>query len=146
MLKNPEVYITGGDGNAVATVELDLNNSSATYGQVVGINVTNGGLGYEENTTYVSILKGFPLIKPGGESAIVDMELRLIEKQGTAGREYQPTFDILDPGTGYIDAPTVVIEGLGTGMTADAVIDPDRGILTAVNPTNNGDWLLSNRK
>ena len=46
-VKEPEVYITGGDGNAVATVELDLNNSSATYGQVVGINVTNGGLGYD---------------------------------------------------------------------------------------------------
>ena len=66
------------------------------------------------------------------------MELRLIEKQGTAGREYQPTFDILDPGTGYIDAPTVVIEGLGTGMTAEAVIDEDRRILTEIIPTNNG--------
>ena len=32
----------------------------------------------------------------------------------------------------------MVIEGLGTGVTAEAVIDVDRGIVTGVNPTNNG--------
>ena len=44
----------------------------------------------------------------------------------------------MDGGTGYTEPPTVVIEGLGTGMTAEAVIDVDRGIVTGVNPTNNG--------
>jgi len=138
-VKVPEVYISGGDGKAVATVKIDQNNSSPFFGQVIDINVTNGGSGYDQNSTMVALLKGFPLIKPGGESATVEVELELIETQGTAGRQWQPTFNILDGGTGYTEAPTVVIEGLGTGMTADAVIDPDRGILTAVNPTNNGD-------
>jgi hypothetical protein len=138
-VKVPEVYISGGDGKAVATVKIDQNNSSPFFGQVIDINVTNGGSGYDQNNTMVALLKGFPLIKPGGESATVEVELELIETQGTAGRQWQPTFNILDEGTGYTEAPTVVIEGLGTGMTADAVIDPDRGILTAVNPTNNGE-------
>ncbi|MEL0098589.1 MAG: hypothetical protein VW907_03435, partial [Opitutae bacterium] len=133
----PEVYISGGDANASAFAEVDQNTSSATYGQVIDIHVTQNGSGYDENTTAVSILKGFPLIKPGGETAIVELLLVPIQKQA-AGAEYQPSFPILDGGAGYTEPPEVVIEGLGTGMTADAVIDPDRGIVTEIVPTNLG--------
>ena len=42
------------------TIKIDQNNSSASYGQVIDINVTNGGTGYEENGTTISLLKGFP--------------------------------------------------------------------------------------
>ena len=137
-VEEPEAYIMGGNSDVEVIIKIDQNNSSASYGQVIDINVTNGGTGYEENGTIISLLKGFPRIKPGGESAIVEVELELVEKQGSQIREWQPTFNVVDGGTGYTEPPTVVIEGLGTGMTAEAVIDVDRGIVTGVNPTNNG--------
>ena len=52
-VKVPEVYISGGDGKAVATVKIDQNNSSPFFGQVIDINVTNGGSGYDQNNTMV---------------------------------------------------------------------------------------------
>ena len=42
-VEEPEAYIMGGNSDAEVTIKIDQNNSSATYGQVIDINVTNGG-------------------------------------------------------------------------------------------------------
>ena len=42
-VEEPEAYIMGGNSDAEVTIKIDQNNSSASYGQVIDINVTNGG-------------------------------------------------------------------------------------------------------
>jgi autotransporter-associated beta strand protein len=55
----PAVEITGGSGyGATAIASVDLEPTSATYGQVTGITITNPGVGYLSTDILTATLKG----------------------------------------------------------------------------------------
>ena len=118
----PTVEIVGDGSGATAVAIIGTDPNAIGYGQVIDINVTDGGTGYFDNNTTIRLIGGFPRIKPGGFAATAVLDLQLVAVQGTREFNYQPIVTILNGGAGYTEVPDVVIEGLGTGMTARAEI------------------------
>ena len=127
----PSVIINGGNGDATATASIETNTSNPYFGQVRSIVVDNNGSGYDTNTT-IRLLGGFPKVKPSGEPAIARLDFAPIPK-------FYVT--IIDGGSGYVSVPDVVIDGAGTGMTAEAFIN-DSGEVYQVVITNQGEGYL----
>ena len=140
----PSVEIVGDGTGATAIAIIGSDPYSAGYGQVTEINVTNSGTGYSDENTTVRLLGGFPRIKPGGNAATARLDLVGVVKQGVEAGGEQPVITILTPGSGYTEPPDVIIEGLGTGMTAEA--DIANGQVVDVRITNNGTDYFNMRR
>ena len=79
VIKPPVVEIIGDGQGAQITSNIELNSSLPSFGQVTGFTIVSGGMGYDMDTTQIRILGGFPLVKPGGETAVVEVRLERIE-------------------------------------------------------------------
>ena len=140
----PTVEIAGDGTGATAIAIIGTDPFAAGYGQVVDINVTNGGSGYSDVNTTIRLIGGFPRIKPGGVAATARLDLVGIVKQGIEAGGEQPVITILNPGSGYTETPDVIIEGLGTGMTAEADILNGQVVNVRVTNLGTGYYDMSN--
>ena len=111
----PTVSITGGDAISDATATATIDK------RVESISMSSGGSGYLPDQTDVFLVGG------GGFGATAVPVIDVGEITGIT---------VINPGTGYTSAPTVVIDGNGTGAAAVASIG---GVLTEVTITDSGD-------
>ena len=141
-LRNPTGGIEPGGDNVMNEYAAGLINYQLTLGteygeweMVGGLSssfvVQTGGGNYHAGTTTISFLGG-----GGGGGAAATANI-LVGADGNGTTNKITSITVTNPGSGYTEAPIVVISSSfwGNGATAKAIIDEDLGTVTSIELT-----------
>lgn len=135
----PEITISGGSGTGANIAVSHVKSEALVYpiidnGQIIGVQVSEGGTGY----TYAKVT-----VTGDGAGASIDADVNVGNIDSLQASNELLVVDgaidnimVMSGGYGYSSSPTVVVEGDGENLSAQAVVVG--GVITKINITNRG--------
>ena len=117
----PRVDVLGSGSSAEVTAIIDQSVGSQNYGKIIGLEIQDGGMGYDENSTIFKVVPVVRLIGNGTPAEIATP--RQTDTNETTGEEIFVSQSVrldsnvdgsLKGGSGYVTSPRMSFSNVGT--------------------------------